>query len=382
MKILIAMDSFKGSCSSLDAGNAIAEGVRRIDPLANLTVVPIADGGEGTGAVLALALGGTAHFVSVLDPLGRAIRAPFYVLPNATAVVELAAASGLTLLTETERNPEITSTFGTGQLIRAALDHGARKLIIGLGGSATNDGGTGLASALGVRFLDEGGNELPSGGAALLRLCRIDLEQVDARLQDTEILVACDVDNPLLGLRGASAIFGPQKGAAAEQVQRLDAALARYHRVLLETLQLDLKDLPGAGAAGGTTMALLAFTKATMQPGIDVVLNTLQFEEMLAGTDLVISGEGRIDAQTLHGKVIMGIAKRTKKQGVPLLALAGSIGSGTESLYEQGVTAMFPIAPGPITLQESMQRSQELLADTAQRCLRLILGILGTVLSP
>lgn len=373
MKILIAMDSFKGSCSSLDAGHAVAEGVRRVYPLADLTVLPIADGGEGTGAALALALEGTAHFITVLDPLGRTIRAPLYLLPNATAVVELAAASGLTLLTEAERNPELTSTFGTGQLIRAALDHGAKKIIVGLGGSATNDGGSGLASALGVRFLDECGNELAPGGAELSRLSSIDLQQVDPRLQDTEILVACDVDNPLLGIRGASSIFGPQKGANAEQVQRLDAALAQYHHVLSRVLQIDLKDLPGAGAAGGTTVALLAFTKATMQPGIDVVLNTLQFEEMLAGTDLVITGEGRIDAQTLHGKVIMGIAKRTKRHAIPLLALTGSIGADTEGLYQHGVTAMFPIAPGPITLQDSMQRSRELLADTAHRCLRLFM---------
>jgi len=372
MKILIAMDSFKGSCSSLEAGHAVAEGVRRVYPLANLTVFPIADGGEGTGAALAHVLEGNARFVQVLDPLGREIEAPYYELPNATAVVELAAASGLTLLTDAERNPEITSTYGTGQLVRAALDAGARKLIIGLGGSATNDGGTGLARALGVRFLDEMGQELSRGGVELLRLNRIDASQLDPRLQDTEILVACDVDNPLLGPRGASAIFGPQKGANAEQIMRLDAALANYHRVLADTLQIDLKDLPGAGAAGGTTVALLAFTRATLQPGIDVMLNTLHFEEMLEGTDLVITGEGRIDAQTLHGKVIMGIAKRTKKLGVPLLALAGSIGPGTDGLYEHGVTAMFPIAPGPISLEESIHRVRELLADTSHRCLRLI----------
>lgn len=372
MKVLIAMDSFKGSCSSLEAGNAVAEGVRRVYPLANVTVLPIADGGEGTGASLAAALGGTTHWVTVLDPLGRCIKAPFYLLPNATAVVELATASGLTLLTEPERDPEITSTHGTGQLIQAALNAGARKLIIGLGGSATNDGGAGLARALGVRFFDEMDQELAPGGAELSRLQRIDVGQLDPRLQETEILVACDVNNPLLGPRGASAVFGPQKGATPEQVLRLDSALANYHRVLADSLQIDLKDLPGAGAAGGTTIALLAFAKATLQPGIDVVLNTLGFEKMLQGADLVITGEGRIDTQTLHGKVIMGIARRTKKHGVPLLALAGSVGPDTEALYEQGVTAMFPIAPGPISLQESMQRAKELLTDTAHRCLRLI----------
>lgn len=372
MKVLIAMDSFKGSCSSLEAGDAVAEGVQRVYPLAKVTVLPIADGGEGTGASLAAALGGTTHWVTVLDPLGRSIEAPFYLLPNATAVVELATASGLTLLTEIERNPEITTTYGTGQLIQAALNGGAKKLIIGLGGSATNDGGAGLASALGVRFLDEMGQDLAPGGAELSRLQRIDVSQLDPRLQEAEILVACDVNNPLLGPRGASAVFGPQKGANAEQILRLDSALANYHRVLAEALKIDLKDLAGAGAAGGTTVALLAFTKATLQPGIDVVLNTLGFENMLEGTDLVITGEGRIDTQTLHGKVIMGIVKRTKKHAVPLLALAGSIGPDTEALYEQGVTAMFPIAPGPITLQESMQRAKQLLSDTAHRCLRLI----------
>lgn len=372
MKFLIAMDSFKGSCSSLEAGTAVETGIRRVFPYAQCTVLSIADGGEGTGAALVSALGGTLHWVTVQDPLGRDVQAPFVLLPDGTGVIELASASGLTRLSEAERNPLTTSTYGTGQLIRAALDEGVRKFLIGLGGSATNDGGVGLLAALGMRFMDKHHNHIPPGGLALTHLHSIDPSGFDPRLNETNIIIACDVDNPLLGPRGASAIFGPQKGATPEQVLQLDAALANYHDILQKTTGKEYNNIPGSGAAGGTTVALLAFTSATLSPGIELVLKTLHFEEYLRDTDWVITGEGRIDEQTLHGKVIMGIATYTKKAKKPLLALAGSIVSQTQGLYDLGVTAMFPIAPGPISLQESILRGPELLADTAERCIRML----------
>lgn len=372
MKFLIAMDSFKGSCSSLEAGTAVETGIRRVFPYAQCTVLPIADGGEGTGAALVSALGGTLRWVCVQDALGRDIQAPFVLLPDGTGVIELASASGLTRISEAERNPLTTSTYGTGQLIRAALDEGVRKFLVGLGGSATNDGGAGLLTALGMRFFDKYHNQIPQGGFALAQLHSMDPSGLDPRLQESQMVIACDVDNPLLGPRGASAIFGPQKGATPEQVLQLDAALANYHGILRQITGKEYNKIPGSGAAGGTTVALLAFTSATLSPGIELVLKTLHFDEQLLDIDWVITGEGRIDEQTLHGKVIMGVATYTKKAKKPLLALAGSIGPRTQELYDLGVTAMFPIAPGPISLQESMLRGPELLANTAERCMRML----------
>lgn len=372
MKILVAMDSFKGSLSSLEAGQAAKRGIARVLPRADVSILPLADGGEGTAETLAYALNGQYHYEEVLDPLGRKTEGYFVLLPDNTAVVELAVASGLTLLQENERNPFLTSTYGTGQLIRAALARGAKKIIVGLGGSATNDGGAGLLQALGVELLDKNRNSLPLGGIHLKDLAYINAENITSEFKSAQILIASDVNNPLLGESGASAIFGPQKGATPSQVEALDAALSNYNQVLFKTLGKNFKDIKGAGAAGGTTVALLAFSQAQIEPGIDLVLDTLNFEEKLKKADLLIGGEGKIDKQTLLGKGLMGLAQRARKYNVPFLALAGSIEEGAEGLYQHGLRAMLPIAPGPITLESSLTQAAQLIETTSERALRLI----------
>lgn len=374
MKIVIAMDSFKGSLSSVEAGQRVAAGIKRVLPHAQISILPLADGGEGTAATIAYALKGEYHYVEVFDPLGRKITGSFVLLPDGTAVIELATASGLTLLTEKEKNPYLTTTYGTGQLIKAALTIGAEKLIIGLGGSATNDGGSGLLRALGVKFLDSNKQELPYGGIYLKGLDEIDDRKMLPAFRKVPILIASDVNNPLLGPEGASAVFGPQKGATPEAVSKLDVALARYNTVLQNKLGRDFKDIKGAGAAGGSTVALLAFGQANIVPGIELILDLLNFDFHLEKADLLIGGEGRIDKQTLSGKTLMGLAGRAKAHGVPFLALAGSIGEETAELYRHGVTSMLPIASGPISLKESLEKAEDLITDTSERAIRLFIG--------
>ncbi|MCE5197118.1 MAG: glycerate kinase [Negativicutes bacterium] len=372
MHIVVAVDSFKGSCSSLEAARAVARGIAKVDPAARVTIIPIADGGEGTCLALSEGLSGVLHHRKVCGPLGDATDAIFAVLPDGTGVVELAAASGLTLLSQDNLDPLRASTYGTGQLIAAALELGCRRLIIGLGGSATNDGGMGLASALGVRFYDQSGCLLPQGGAALANLYRIDLSGLDDRFAAAEIVIACDVNNPLCGPQGASAVFGPQKGASPQQVLQLDAALFHYASLLQTQLGLDLAALPGAGAAGGAALALMAFGNAKIQRGIDVMLDLADFDRLLPSADLVITGEGRIDSQTLFGKVPVGVAARAKQRQVPVIAITGCIADGAEAVYEQGIDAMLSIANGPISLQDSMRQAETLIEAAAERILRLL----------
>ncbi len=372
MHIIVAVDSFKGSCTTLEAARAVARGIAKVDLAAHITIVPIADGGEGTCLALSEGLSGVLHHRLVRGPLGDATEAVFAVLPDGTGVVELAAASGLTLLSQERLDPLRTSTYGTGQLIAAALDLGCRRLIIGLGGSATNDGGMGLASALGVRFYDQLGCLLPEGGAALANLHRIDLSGLDKRFAATEVIIACDVNNPLCGPQGASAIFGPQKGASPLQVLQLDAALLHYASLLQTQLGLDLAVLPGAGAAGGAALALMAFGNGKIQRGIDVMLDLADFDSLLQSTDLVITGEGRIDSQTVFGKVPVGVAARAKQRQVPVVAITGCIADGAEAVYAQGIDALLSIANGPISLQESMRQAEILIEATAERIMRLL----------
>lgn len=371
MRIVIAPDSFKGSLRARQVGEAMAEGAKRVFPEAETIVVPMADGGEGTVEALLDSLGGTLREVEVEGPRGRPVRASFALLADGrTAVLEMASASGLPLLPPEERDPRLTSTFGTGQLIKAALDAGARRILIGIGGSATNDGGAGMAEALGYRFLDAEGRSLPRGGAALIRLSRIETDAVDPRLQETEFIVACDVKNPLLGPEGASAVYGPQKGATPAMVAELDAALARLAAVIKETFGLEVADVPGAGAAGGLGAGLLVFCHARLTPGVEMVIEATGLREHLRGADLVLTGEGRLDGQTVQGKTPCGVAKAAKEFGLPVLAVGGGLGPGYEAVFTAGIEAVTSIVPGPMSLEAAMAEAEALLAGATERLLR------------
>ena len=371
MKIIIAPDSFKGSMSAKIAADAMAAGVLRHCPRAEIVKIPLADGGEGTAETLCDATGGRMVTVRVKDPLLRERTAHFAVLGDGvTAAIEMAEASGLTLLSPEERNPLITSSYGTGQFVRAALDAGCRRLILAIGGSATNDGGAGMMAALGVVFRDKDGNILPPGGAALLDLAEIDLSGLDARLAGTEVIAACDVDNPLCGARGASAVFGPQKGATPAMTEQLDAALARYGAVLATALGRDVALLPGAGAAGGMGAALAGFLRAEMESGAAIVQRETCFAERLAGADLLITGEGQLDAQSLRGKTAYAAAMTAQKLSVSVIALCGGI-CGTDAALDEVFTAAFSIVNRPMTLAEAYSNAEILATDAAYQATRL-----------
>ena len=373
MLVVVAPDSYKGSVSALGVAQAMKRGVLNVFPDARVTVVPIADGGEGTVEALVAATGGQFLCKKVKGPLGKEVSATWGILGDGeTAVIEMAAASGLPLLQSEERNPGLTSTFGTGELIRSALDHGLRKIIIGIGGSATNDGGTGMAKALGIRFLDENGSELPEGGAALKDLRSIDLSQIDQRLFATEITVACDVDNPLCGPRGASAVFGPQKGATPDMVEELDAALAQFAACARTATGKDIENLPGAGAAGGMGAGMLYFTPAKLKPGVDIVLAAVNFETLVKDATFVITGEGRTDFQTAFGKAPVGIAKAAKKFGIPVYCISGGLGEGAENVLAQGVDAISSICDRPMPLEACMQQGEILIESSTDRLCRII----------
>ena len=374
MRIVVCPDSFKGSLSAVEAADAIVRGIRIgvADAGVEVVSIPLADGGEGTVEALVRATGGCIRRVRVRDPLGREIDSFYGVLGDGrTAVVETAAASGLTLLAESERNPLATCTFGTGELIRAAAESGVERLIIGLGGSATNDAGAGAMTALGARFLDANGRDLPPGGGALVNLDRIELSAFEFPKDRVVVEVACDVNNPLVGPTGASVVFGPQKGASGEMVDRLDAGLARWAEVVKRDLGKDVAGLPGAGAAGGLGAALAAFLDAELRSGIDIVLEAVGFDEHLKGADLVITGEGRIDEQTRFGKAVGGVLRHASAAGVPVVAVAGSCAGDLRPLYDAGLTAAFSIAPGPMSVAYSMSRASELLISLSANIARL-----------
>ncbi|MBM3214883.1 glycerate kinase [Candidatus Poribacteria bacterium] len=378
MKIVIAPDSFKGSLSAQDAAEAIAQGFRRVFPDAHCETIPMADGGEGTAQSLVDATGGRRVHVEVRGPTGRRVVAHFGLLGDGeTAAIEMAAASGLPLIPFGERNPLKATTYGTGELIRAALDEGARKLIIGIGGSATNDGGAGMAQALGAKLLDADGNELELGGGPLGALDRIDLSGMDARLSDVETVVACDVDNPLTGPRGASAIYGPQKGATPEMVQTLDASLVHYAKVLHRDLGKDVERIPGAGAAGGLGAGLMAFLNAQLRRGVEIVLDAVRFDERLDGAAFVVTGEGELNRQTAFGKTPMGVAQAAKRRGLPVFALAGTIAPDADVIYNVGIDAVIPIVPGPFTLESAIRDARSLLTNASERLARLIRAASG-----
>ncbi len=347
--IAIAPDSFKGALSAEGVARAIAAGLAETFPEAEFRLVPMADGGEGTVDAWAANAAAEQIVVGVADPLGRHVAARYAYAPaTATAVIEMAAASGLPLLHPDERNPLKTSTFGAGELVRDALSRGARHIILGIGGSATNDGGAGLASALGVRFLDARGRVLPQGGAALSRLAAIDMSGLDRRLAKTRIEVACDVTNPLCGPNGASAVYGPQKGASKRDVARLDAALHRLAEVAAATSGCTRADpeSPGAGAAGGLGFGLVAFCGARLRRGVRIVAESVGLRERLKGCDLVITGEGRLDAQTANGKTPAGVAEVAKRAGVPCIAICGCVGDGFQAVHKIGIASVIPVAHG------------------------------------
>jgi len=369
--VVVAPDSFKGSLSAPEAAAAMERGVLAAWPDARVVKVPIADGGEGTVEALVAATGGRFEVHTVHGPLGRPVEARWGVLGDGrTAVVEMAAASGLTLVPEGRRDPRVASTFGTGQLLQAALAAGFRRIVVGIGGSATNDGGAGMAKALGVRFLDGRGQPLPEGGAPLIRIASIDLSGVDPRLAEAEILVACDVDNPLTGPRGASAIYGPQKGATPAVVVELDAALERYAEIARHATGRDVARHPGAGAAGGLGAGLLFFTPARLVPGVDLVLDSTRFDDLVRGATLVVTGEGRSDAQTAMGKAPVGVARVAQRHGVPVFVVSGSLGPGAEELLALGIARVESAAPPGMPVKEAMDRAAELLEAAVARSLR------------
>ena len=374
MKIVIAPQSFKGSLSAREVADAMARGIQQVLSDAELVLLPMSDGGDGTVDALVSATGGTFEHNEVTGPLGDVVTAVWGILGDGkTAVIEMAAASGLTLVPPDRLDPMNATTYGTGELVRAALDAGCRHLVIGIGGSATNDGGAGMAQALGVSLLDGEGNELPPGGAALSRLRRIDISRLDTRLAECKVTVASDVNNPLYGKQGSSLIYGPQKGASEEMCRQLDKALEDYATVIKRDLDIEVGDIPGAGAAGGLGAGLMVFLEAELKPGIDIVCETLGLSQHLKGADLVFTGEGRIDAQTMFGKTVAGVARRAKEFGVPVIAIAGELAISNEELTRYGIDAALSIAPGPISLEKSSADAGRLIADATERTLRLIL---------
>ncbi len=362
MRILIAPDKFKGSLTSFDAAEAMRRGAVRACPGAEVIARPLSDGGEGIADVLVAASGGRTHSVRVTGPLGATVNARWAMLGDGTtAVVESAEAAGLTLAPESSRSPVRATTFGVGQLIRSALDAGATRVVVGLGGSATNDGGVGMAQALGVAF---DGIPSPAAGGDLLGLRRIDVTHRDPRLKD--VIVLHDVTNPLTGADGATRVYGPQKGATEDQVRELDAALTHLTNVVG-----DPGTCAGDGAAGGLGYGLRVFAGARLASGIDYVLDAVRFDEALLGCDLVLTGEGRLDASSARGKVAGGIARRCREHGVPVVALAGAVGDGAESVFAQGLTACFSLCDAPITATAAMERAASLLEKLAENVTRL-----------
>ena len=359
MKIVIAPDSYKESLSAKEVANAIEKGFLHVFPDANIIKVPLADGGEGTVDSFISAVGGRLICHSVSGPLGDVTDSFFGVLSNqTTAVIEMAAASGLKLIKSRDRNPCLTTTYGTGELVKAVLDLGIRHIIIGLGGSATNDGGMGMLQALGVKFLDSEGIELKQGGGELGKLARIDLSSCDTRLKETRFQVICDVDNPLCGPLGASCFFGPQKGATQELVELLDNNLARYAQIIHQTTGIDVREVKGAGAAGGMGAAFVGILKQSLLPGVEVIMEAIGFDKNLADSTLVITGEGCIDAQTICGKAPIGVAKAAKKHGIPVIVIAGSNDVGVEGVYQHGVDAVYSVINSACSIEDAYKLAQ------------------------
>ena len=375
MNIVIAIDSLKGSLTSLEAGKAIETGIKKVYSEAVTTVLPLADGGEGTVEALTLGMGGKLQSIEVTGPLGDKIRAQYGILSDGkTAIVEMAAAAGITLVPDNERNPLYTTTYGVGEILLDAMHKGCRHFIIGIGGSATNDGGVGMLQALGYDMLDADGKPVPFGAAGLKVLCRIDDSKVTPELKDCSFRIACDVTNPLCGEKGCSAIYGPQKGASPEDIALMDKWMGDYARISKEKYSHADANAPGAGAAGGMGFAFLTYTNATLESGIEIVLAETKLEDHIAKADLVITGEGRLDGQTVMGKAPVGVARIAKKYNKPVLAFAGCVTPEATACNEHGIDAFFPILRGVVTLSEAMEpkNARQNMIDTVEQAMRLL----------
>ncbi len=375
MKIVLAPNALKGSLCASAAAAALARGVKRAAPDAEVLCVPVADGGDGLVDVFLHALSGQEVRRNVTGPLWEDVSAAFCLVPDQKmAAIEMATASGLALLRPEQRNPLLTTTYGTGQLLAEALRMGARKLTIGIGGSATNDGGTGMACALGIRFLDDAGSEVKPNGGNLSRIRSIDDSRLMPEVRTACIEAACDVDNPLLGARGSAAVYAPQKGATPAQVAQLEAGLANLADCIERKYGLNVRDLPGAGAAGGMGAGLLAFLGAKLRKGIHLVFDAVGLEEKIRGADLVFTAEGQIDYQTRFGKAPAGVAELAQKYNIPCIAIAGGIGEGVEELHATGISAIFTLCPGPVSLPDAMSRGAEYMELVASQAMRLFLA--------
>ena len=374
MKIVIAIDSFKGSLTSIEAGKAAADGISRVYPQAEIAVYPLADGGEGTTDALVSGLGGVLRTVNVCDPLGRDISAKYGILPDNTAVIEMASAAGITLLTENERNPMNTTTYGVGQLIADAVSQGCRNFIIGIGGSATNDGGIGCLQALGFGMLDSDGKQVDFGAKGVSQLKKITADNVIPELSECSFHIACDVNNPLCGENGCSAVFAPQKGADEAMITEMDGYLSKYAKLTKRYNTNANPEAHGAGAAGGLGFAFMSYLNAVLDPGIDLILRKTRLEEAIIDADIVVTGEGCLDAQTAMGKAPVGVAKLAKKYGKPVIAFSGIVRDGASLCNENGIDAYFPILRSICTSEEAMNSdiARKNLADTAHQVFRLI----------
>lgn len=375
-RYVLIPDSFKGTLSSLEVCHIVEEAIRAHDPQAWVRAIPVADGGEGTVDAFLSAVGGERVAVSCAGPYGQPLTACYGLLPDGTAVVEMAAAAGLPLVGE-RRDPERTTTYGVGQLMAHAAHHGAKKLVLALGGSATNDGGCGAAAAVGVRFLDDKEQCFVPVGATLKDIARIDMAALDPAVAALPIMTMCDIDNPLCGPAGAAAVFGPQKGADGAMVRRLDDGLAHLADIIRRDLGRDVLTLPGGGAAGGFGAGASAFFNSPLRMGIDVVLELIDFDRQAAGADLIITGEGRLDGQSLRGKVVVGVARRAKALGVPVAALVGGCETDVDAVYDQGVSGVFPINPLPLPFTEVKDRCRENLRFTAANLVRFYRAVRG-----
>lgn len=373
MKFVLAPDSFKESMTGKEAAEAMERGIKRVVPNAECIKVPMADGGEGTVQSLVDATNGEFYEALVTGPDGNPTKAIYGILGDKeTAVIEMASASGIHLIAGEKRNPLNTTTYGTGELIKAALDKGVRNILIGIGGSATNDGGAGMVQALGVKLLTEQGDEIGFGGGALSQLHIIDLSGLDKRLQNIKVEVACDVKNPLIGKTGASYVFGPQKGATPQMVEVLDRNLEHYANIIKEQLGRSIAYVEGAGAAGGLGGGLLAFLAAELKRGIDLVVKYTDLKNKMKGADYVFTGEGSIDGQTLFGKTPMGVAITAKELSIPVIVLAGRVGNGCETLYDHGITSILGIVSEATSLEEALKRGPENLERTAENVARIL----------
>lgn len=372
MKILVVPDSFKGSNTSIQVAEIIEKGIRKVFPHAEIESIPIADGGEGTVEAVVLGGNGSYREVTVTGPLGDQVDARYGILDGERAVIEMAAASGLPLVPHDKKNPTLTTTYGTGELIRDALDQGCREFLIGIGGSATNDAGVGMAQALGYSFVDAAGAEIGRGGGELAKLERVYPDDADARLADCTFIIACDVQNPLYGPEGAAHIYGPQKGATQEMIEILDSNLKNFADVIGRDFGKDVQAIPGSGAAGGLGAGLVVFCQGELRSGIDAILDIVRFDERADVAELIITGEGAMDGSSAYGKVPVGIARRARAKHVPVLAIVGNIGKGASAVYEYGIDGIMSTVSRAIPLQEALAQSAVMLEDAAERVMRII----------